>query len=651
MPRDIGTPTTHRPEPEFAQALLVSLLDISTDAIIMIDDRQCIRVFNSGAEAIFGYVTDEVLGQPVEMLLPERLRGAHKTHIEEFAIGLETSRRMDLRRELVGRRKDGSEFPAEASIERHGNDKAAVFTVILRDISERKRAEAALVARDRYISAVLENVADGVVTIDRHGLVKTVNPAAVKMFGFAADEILGENVTIFMAEPDRSHHDDYIRNYLKTGKGKILGIGPREVTGRHKDGSTLVMELSVGQMQDGDGPEFIGVLRDITDRKQTEELLSHAQKMDAVGQLTGGVAHDFNNLLTVILGNLDMVRDGTADAAASEMLIDGAIEASERGAHLTQQLLSFSRKQALTPEATDVNSLIPNMSELMGRTLGEDIDIETALADDLWKAMVDRGKLENAILNIALNARDAMPDGGRLTIETANADLDQAYADTCDDLKPGSYVLIAISDTGSGMPPEVIKRAFDPFFTTKGVGQGSGLGLSMVYGYAKQSGGHLAIFSEAGQGTTVRLYLPKFLGAEESVRDAASEDERLPTGDEPVLVVEDDEAVRSFLVAALRSLGYRVIEAADGAAALSIVEQAPEISLLVTDVVLPHGMNGQEVAEEVRKRLPNVKVLFTSGYSENAIFHHDRLEEGVELLTKPYSRATLAQRVRQVLDA
>ncbi len=636
---------------DIAQALLVGLLEITTDAIITVDNQRIIRIFNSGAETIFGYTAHEVVGQPVEMLLPTRLRDAHKGHVEEFANGPETSRHMHERRELVGLHKDGTEFPAEASIQKHGTEAAALFTVILRDITERKRTEEALVARDRYIEGVLENVADGIVTIDVQGCIQSFNPTAVSMFGFAASEVIGRNVSILMPEPDRSHHDDYIRAYLRTGTGKILGVGPREVTAKRSDGSTFAMELSVGRMPDADNPVFVGVMRDITDRKQTEDLLRHAQKMEAVGQLTGGVAHDFNNLLTVILGNLDMVREGVADAPTNEELIDAVIRASERGALLTQQLLSFSRKQILTPEATDVHTLIPNMTQLMARTLGEDIEIETVLAGGLWKVMVDRGQLENALLNIALNARDAMPNGGKLTIETANASLDQVYADTRDEVKPGRYVMVAMSDTGSGMSPDVVRQAFDPFFTTKGVGKGSGLGLSMVYGFAKQTGGHVAIYSEAGHGTTVKLYLPKFVGVEVPERDSEPKKRSVPTGNERLLVVEDDAAVRTFIITALKSVGYSVFEAADGDAALAVVDTTPNIALLITDVVLPHGMTGREVADEVRKRLPNVKVLFTSGYSENAIFHQEKLDEGVQLLSKPYSRATLARRVRSVLDA
>jgi nitrogen-specific signal transduction histidine kinase/ActR/RegA family two-component response regulator len=399
-----------------------------------------------------------------------------------------------------------------------------------------------------------------------------------------------------------------------------------------------------------DEPMFIGAMRDITERKETEAQLRQAQKMEAVGQLTGGVAHDFNNLLTVTLGNLDMLQDHVASNPAAQELVDTAIKASERGADLTQRLLAYSRKQALDPEVTEINRLISNSIELLRRTLGEDIEIEAMLDDALWKAMVDPKQLENAILNLALNARDAMPDGGKLTIETANIYLDREYADTHDEVRRGRYVLIEVSDTGTGMPAEAMGRAFDPFFTTKEVGQGSGLGLSMVYGFAKQSGGHVAIYSQAGHGTMVKLYLPKVASAEGPIGVEPDQKMLLPKGNESLLVVEDDADVRAFITTALRSVGYSVIEAADGESALALADETPDIGLLITDVVLPHGMNGRDVADGVQKRRPSVKVLFTSGYPESAIVHQGKLDEGVELLTKPYTRETLARRVRQILD-
>ena len=371
--------------------------------------------------------------------------------------------------------------------------------------------------------------------------------------------------------------------------------------------------------------------------------------MEAVGQLTGGVAHDFNNLLTAIIGNLDLLRRRMTDEAELHFL-DIALRAGHRGAELTQRLLAFSRRQPLSPEPTDVNRRVPDLTELLHRTLGEHIEIETVLAGGLWHAMIDPAQLDSALLNLALNARDAMPDGGKLTIETMNTHLDRSYAETNVDVAAGQYVLVAVSDTGHGMAPGVIEKAFEPFFTTKSEGGGSGLGLSMVYGFIKQSGGHVKIYSEVGHGTTVKLYMPK---AGDTAREGvASADfaQALPEGSETIFVVEDDSDVRSYVISALGMLGYDIIDAPDGPQALERLGEISKIDLLLTDVVLPGGMTGPEVAAEVRKRFPEVKVLYTSGYTENAILHHGRLANGVDLLGKPYTVDTLARRVRLSLD-
>jgi len=519
------------------------------------------------------------------------------------------------------------------------------------DITELKVAESALKEREARLRGIMDNVVDGIITFDEHGIIDSFNHAAEVMFGHTAECIRGQNVSVLMPEPHHSEHDDYIENYLHSEKGKILGIEPREVMAVDKDGSIFPMELAVSVMDIDGSRRFIGVLRDITQRKEIEEQLRQAQKMEAVGHLTGGIAHDFNNLLTTIIGNLDLVKDHIEENPEAQSFMDAAFKASLRGADLTQRLLAFSRKQALCPEPTDVNRLVPGMTELMRRTLGEDIQIETVLAGGLWHAMVDPGQLENALLNLAINARDAMPEGGKLTIETANTRLDQDYAGAHQEVTPGQYVMVAVTDTGTGMPPKVIERAFEPFFTTKEVGKGSGLGLSMIYGFVKQSGGHVAIYSELARGTTVRLYLPKATDAGLRAHIAQASRRNQPRGHETILVVEDDPDVRAFVVAALRVFGYQVNEAEDGPTALVLLDELSHIDLLLTDVVLPRGMNGRQVAEEVQKRLPQVKVLYTSGYTENVVVHHGRLDEDAKLLAKPYTRETLAIKVRSVLDA
>jgi len=387
-------------------------------------------------------------------------------------------------------------------------------------------------------------------------------------------------------------------------------------------------------------------------RVAAEGQLRQLHKMESVGQLTGGIAHDFNNMLAIVIGSLDLARRRArgGEMEKLERCIDNAIEGAERAASLTARLLAFSRQQPLAPVAIDANRLVAGMSELLRRTLGEQIAVETVLAGGLWLTYADALQLENAILNLAVNARDAMVEGGRLTIETANSHLDDAYAATRHDITPGQYVLICVSDTGVGMTAEVADRAFDPFFTTKESGKGTGLGLSQVFGFVKQSGGHVAIYSEPGEGTTVKLYLPRFTGAapEDSARHAARE---LPggSGEELVLVVEDEQRVRDFSVDALRELGYGAIAAANGREALTLLAENPEIRLLFTDVVMPE-MNGRRLAEEARLLRPDLKILYTTGYTRNAVVHNGTLDVGVAFLAKPFTVSQLASKVREVLD-
>jgi PAS domain S-box-containing protein len=529
--------------------------------------------------------------------------------------------------------------------------------VVERELAEaevrrkRRRAERALHESNDRLRMIMDSVPDGIITIDEQGTVVSVNHAAERMFGYSADELCGQNVKILMPDPDHSRHDGYIANYLRTGKSGILGIGPREVVGRCRNGATFPLELAINEMQVGAKRMFIAVARDITRRKDAEDQLRQAQKMEALGQLTGGIAHDFNNTLTVILGNLELMRERIRDNLPAPEALEIALRGVGRAADLTRRLLAFARKQALSPTPTDIDKLISGLAEMTRRVLGEQIQIEVVRAGGLWQAMIDPSQLETALLNLAINARDAMPQGGKLTIETANTHLDQAYADAHVEVTPGQYVMVAVCDTGTGMSPDVLAHAFEPFFTTKEVGKGSGLGLSMVYGFTKQSNGHVKIYSEVGHGTTVKLYLPK--ATLSSHRIGVTTDPRQPmaTGDETILVVEDDSDVRAVVVRALSVLGYKVLEAKDGPTAMALLDDAPKIDLLFTDVVLPGGMNGREIAERMRQRHPRIKVLFTSGYTSNAIVHHGRLDDNVRLLTKPYKREDLARKVRGALDS
>jgi len=398
----------------------------------------------------------------------------------------------------------------------------------------------------------------------------------------------------------------------------------------------------------------------IEEREKAEAALRQSQKMEAIGQLTGGVAHDFNNLLQIITGSLGSLRRRSAKWSLPpditgdfDRFLDGAEEGARRAAALTRQLLAFSRRQPLQPETVDVNRLVARMTSLLTRTLGETIAIETVLASGLWRVLTDPNQLESAILNLAVNARDAMPKGGKLTIETANAHLDEGYVEPYEQLSAGQYVMIAVTDSGTGMDSSTVAQAFEPFFTTKAGGHGTGLGLSQVYGFIKQSGGHTKIYSEPGQGTTIKMYLPRTLIERASAYDhaAAPETHAAAAGGETILVVEDEEKVRAASVEMLEELGYRVLEASDGPSALRLLDEKPAVDLLFTDVVLPSGMNGRQLADKIRREMPAVKVLYTTGYARNAIVHHGRLDPGVELITKPFGHAELAAKIRAVLES
>ena len=382
---------------------------------------------------------------------------------------------------------------------------------------------------------------------------------------------------------------------------------------------------------------------------EQQQQLAQAQKMEAVGQLTGGIAHDFNNILTVITGTIEILANAVANEPELAAIATMVGEAAQRGAELTQRLLAFARKQPLHPRATDTNELVISTARLLRPTLGEQIEIESMLEEDAWPALVDPGQLTTAIVNLAVNARDAMPNGGKLTLETRNVHLDEAYAEANREVSPGAYAMVAVGDNGTGIPAAIRDKVFDPFFTTKEVGKGTGLGLSMVYGFVKQSGGHIKIYCEDGQGTCIKIYLPRAVGRDvESIEAATAAPVR--GGTETILVVEDDPLVRNYVIAQLVGLGYRAIAAANAEEALMLIDQGTACDLLFTDVIMSGSKNGRELADAVVQRRPEVKVLYTSGYSQTAIVHNGRLDPGVLLLTKPYRRSDLAQMIRVALD-
>ncbi|MET4686223.1 PAS domain S-box-containing protein [Sinorhizobium fredii] len=515
------------------------------------------------------------------------------------------------------------------------------------DITNLRRAEADLAAREAHLRSILDTVPEAMVVIDESGTISSFSAAAERLFGYAEGEVRGLNVRILMPSPHREAHDRYLNNYLRTGERRIIGIG-RVVTGQRKDGTTFPMELSVGEAMSDGRRIFTGFIRDLTSRQRVEEELRQAQKMEAVGQLTGGLAHDFNNLLTVITGNLEMIEARLQDKKLRALLRE-AQAAADDGAKLTAQLLAFGRRQPLNPKLIDVGELVSNFSRLLIRTLGETIELSTIVNGSDNLALIDVSQLQNTLLNLGLNARDAMPNGGHLTIEISTTILDRDYALMYPEVRMGHYVLVAVTDTGVGMNEDVKRHAFEPFFTTKGTGAGTGLGLSMVYGFVKQSGGHIQLYSEPDRGTSVRLFLPAAQGEDQLAQVGEGEDaghDRIPTGRETILVVEDDARVRRVVVSRLQDAGYSVIEAEAGARALQLLAEHPEVSLVFTDMIMPGGMNGDELAQHVRALRPDVKMLFTSGYAEPSAAGR----AAGSWLQKPYTARELALRLRELLD-
>jgi signal transduction histidine kinase/CheY-like chemotaxis protein len=514
---------------------------------------------------------------------------------------------------------------------------------------DRRKAEKELRRRTAFFEAQVDSAQDGVLVVDSKGRKILQNRRMNELLKIP--QHVSEN-------PDNTPQLEYVATLMKNpgqfaDKVNYLTFHPEQISREEielLDGT--ILEESSSPVRDKERNYYgrIWILRDITERRQLEEQFRQAQKMEAVGQLTGGIAHDFNNLLTVILGCSEFIEEEMKKNPRLHKMAQMILDAAQRGADLTHRMLAFARRQALQPKPIDVNRMLANMESILRRTLSADIDLEVIKSGEDCTALVDLTQLESALLNLCVNARDAMPGGGKLIVETGIATLDSSYAEHNADVTPGQYILIAVSDTGCGISPENLDHVFDPFFTTKEVGKGTGLGLSMVYGFVKQSQGHVKIYSEPGEGTSVKLYLPK---ADQESEPANQEAILIADlhGSEVILLVEDNEPVREFAKTQLLHLGYQVLEAANGKDALAILREHPEIELLFTDVVMPGGLNGRELAHEARKLYPALKVLFCSGYAESAILHLGLLDEHVQLLNKPYSRLQLARRIRGMLTA
>jgi len=632
---------------EAAVSHLNDVVLITETAPIDAPDGPRVVYVNKAIEGLTGFAQEEILGAT-----PRMFQGPMTDRAELDRIRKALQHEQPVHSEIINYTKTGRPYWLDMDIVPLANADGVLthFVSIQRDMTERKQAEKAIRLRDERFALLSRATNDVIWDWDLETDAIWWNEALTTLFGYDPDatEMASTSWT------NRIHPDDRER-IVDSIHAAIDGTGTNWA-GRyrfmHADGRPRQVVDRGLLLRDGGGKavRMIGSIIDVTEQQDLEERYRQAQKLEAVGQLTGGVAHDFNNLLTIIMGNAELMQDSLEDGHPSRVFADMTARAADRAAELTNRLLAFSRKQALQPRVTDVNAVISGFEGMLRRTLGEDIDIEIVRAGGLWRTEVDVGQLEAAILNLANNSRDAMPGGGSLTIETANASLDDTYASSEPELLSGQYVVVVLSDTGSGIPKEQIDRVFEPFFTTKDVGKGTGLGLSMVYGFVKQSGGHIRVYSEANEGTTVKMYFPRHfdpplapsLGPKTGV---------LIRGQETILVVEDDEMILRQLSAQLSDLGYTVISASAGAAALLTLGDRPDIDLLFTDVVLPGGMSGRQLADAARESRPDLKVLYTSGYSQNAIVHHGRLDPGVELLSKPYRRAELAAKIRKVLDA
>jgi PAS domain S-box-containing protein len=586
-----------------------------------------------------------------ERLLAIRTAGSRQTRFVLLAINLAGALTILLLAAILVREARRSKQRLEASLvasrAANQNLEAAVA----------ERTEHLLAAHEdlRHSASVMQStfnsMAEAVLVIDTKGKVLLSNAAAERMLHYQGGMTTGQ-----LRDQSVAYHADgttpmAVGEMPAATAMRGQAFNGMEIVARpHHNAAPVHLVVSGAPLRDASGAISGAALvyHDMTAARETERKLHQAQKLDAIGKLTGGVAHDFNNMLTVIAGTTETLVAELANQPELQSVARLIDDAAERCAELIKHLLAFARRQPLQPRNVDINNAVEDISRLLRPTLGEQIEIDTVLERGVTVSHIDPSQLANSVLNMAINARDAMPDGGKLLLETRNVVLDEAYAQVNADVRPGPYVMLAVSDTGSGMPPEIRDKAFEPFFTTKAVGKGSGLGLSMVYGFVKQSGGHIKIYSEAGHGTTIRLYLPPAQG---SIEAALPVSPPVSGGSETILVVEDDALVRGFVVAQLQGLGYRTIAAADSRAALAELDRGAAFDLLFTDVIMPGGMTGRQLADEVAKRRPDIKVLYTSGYTDNAIVHHGRLDQGVFLLTKPYRKSQLAEMVREALKA
>jgi PAS domain S-box-containing protein len=616
------------------------IFETSLDLIFVTDSQGRFIDVSPSSFALLGYRPEEMIGRSATAFI-------HPDDLEKTRDEMRAGRRGRQQRNFATRylRRDGHSITLNWAGVWSEPEQRHFF--IGRDLAEEQRLMEAERAAKETLTAVIDASPVAIICLAPDTLVTVWSRAAEQIFGYKADDVIGKPYAL--VPTGEQAQAEYTSLFARALAGETMrGI---QVQRQRKDGTVIDISFDAAPMRGASGIEGVAyALSDVTDSKRLEQQLRHSQRLDAIGQLTGGVAHDFNNMLTVITGTIDILADAVTDKPDIHAIAKLISEAADRGADLTRQLLAFARKQPLQPRKTGVNDVVAEAAKLLRPTLGEHIEVEWKLDSTAWPALVDPAQLSTAIVNLAVNARDAMKSGGKLTLETANVYLDEDYANAHSEVIAGPYVMVAVTDTGSGIPPEIREKVFEPFFTTKDVGKGTGLGLSMVYGFVKQSGGHIKLYSEEAQGTTFKIYLPRADEGSASAAEQASATQ-VGGGRETILLVEDDATVRRSVNTQLHSLGYKTILASNGAEALAVVDGGEAFDLLFTDLIMPGAINGRQLAEEVRKRRGSVKVLFTSGYTEDSVVHRRLLEPGLLLLTKPYRKTDLARSVRQALTS
>jgi len=631
-------PVMDAPKTSVEALRLEAVLEAAAAGIIITDSEGLITSANPAAHRLFGYDSPELVGMPIEHLMPNPHRARHAQYMGNYMRTGET-KIIGIGRELPALRKNGTIFPMHLSIGEYRADGARFFTGVVIDLSAQRDAEKHSRQQEALFRSIFESQTEAMVITDMEHVIQLTNPAFESVFAFPGSDVVAKSLKVLCAS------EEDFQTATDTTEGTNAVSQYRRGDGKNFPGSVV---SSLIRDRGGNELGYIKSIRDISDDLRREAQLMQSQRMEAIGQLTGGIAHDFNNLLTVILGNLELL-DGKLEGELPRTLANEAIDAAEMGARLTDRLLTFGRRQHLDKHQINLNEFVLNMIDILRRTIGEDIDLSTALTADIWATQADPTQVENSVLNLAINARDAMPRGGRIVIETRNVILDRDAVATYPELSPGDYVALSVSDTGQGMDEATRARAFEPFFTTKGTGKGSGLGLATIYGFVKQTNGHVSIYSEIDRGTIVTLYLPRCGSCEEQEDASADPGVDLTGNGETILVVEDEERVRRLTAKRLIDLGYRVLEAGNGPEAMNLMNTKSAIDLVFTDVVMPGGMSGLDLQHEIAARFPHIKVVLTSGYAEEFVSNARHGSWPLWLLRKPYRQAELASMLKKAL--